>query len=317
MASSQPYMHRTFKEIKIHTAKCDQCNKHNTATIYRCEDCSEQCCTPCWNRQGDDGKHLLNNALTVVIAASEADKKRSAKKKPAKVVKRRGKKTAITYRKIAKKPLQRKREIVDDDDDDDDLDDIGADSELGHGPIESTTTAYTKTRANKKQSNSRMPAPDLYEDSSNPDIEYRPIPHPKVTAKKPMKLVAGRLQATCAIKGLPTESTEHVQSKNDVVVHEGDTTDDDVPVCHIPPKATSHYSKEILKVSNANKRKRSEPSSEDRNASRDDHAASNRKKLRTSIRRNTGLAVDARPCPQAPAPAEEVIYQLSIPQKEC
>lgn len=318
MASSQPYMHRTFKEIKIHTAKCDQCNKHNTATIYRCEDCSEQCCTPCWNQQGDDGKHLLNNALTVVIPANEADKKRSAKKKPAKVVKTRGKKTAITYRKIAKKPLQRKREIVDDDDDDDDddLDDSGDDSALGHGPAKTATIAYPKTREKRKQSKSQMPAPDLYQDSSNPDIEYRPASHPKVITQKPIKPVAGRLLATGAVKGLPIEGTEHVQSKNDVVVHEGDTTDDDMPVCHIPPKATSQYSKGILKVSNANKRKRSEPSSADRIASRDDHAASNRKKLRTSTRRNTALVVDASSCPQAPASDEEVSFSaVSSPDR--
>jgi len=52
-----PRAHTDFKEIKIHTAKCDSCNKHNKLTIYRCMTCGYQRCTPCWNNSGDDGKH--------------------------------------------------------------------------------------------------------------------------------------------------------------------------------------------------------------------------------------------------------------------
>lgn len=67
-------LYRTFKESRIHSAEWDQCSKHNSvttylhphrnmpsdmarlqetvakedsSTIYRCEDCSEQRCTPC------------------------------------------------------------------------------------------------------------------------------------------------------------------------------------------------------------------------------------------------------------------------------
>ena len=58
MAASQS--HTNFMEIKIHTAKCDTCNKHNTSTMYRCQDCGQQCCTPCWMRKGGDGTHILN-----------------------------------------------------------------------------------------------------------------------------------------------------------------------------------------------------------------------------------------------------------------
>lgn len=53
-------VHDQFEEIKIHTAKCDSCNKHNKLIIYRCKKCGQQCCTPCWQRKGGDDNHILN-----------------------------------------------------------------------------------------------------------------------------------------------------------------------------------------------------------------------------------------------------------------
>lgn len=57
-----PAVHNTFTEVKIHTAKCDHCDKHNKETIYRCTKCGRQCCTPCWQRKGGDGTHVLHSA---------------------------------------------------------------------------------------------------------------------------------------------------------------------------------------------------------------------------------------------------------------
>lgn len=54
-------VHDKFVEIKIHTAKCDNCNKHNTTIIFRCQTCGQQCCTPCWQRKGGDDRHRLND----------------------------------------------------------------------------------------------------------------------------------------------------------------------------------------------------------------------------------------------------------------
>ncbi|KAI4199630.1 MAG: hypothetical protein LQ350_004505 [Teloschistes chrysophthalmus] len=54
-------VHDTFDPITIHTAKCDLCNKHNTSTMFRCTKCGRQCCTPCWDRKGGDGRHSLHN----------------------------------------------------------------------------------------------------------------------------------------------------------------------------------------------------------------------------------------------------------------
>lgn len=54
-------VHDTFREITIHTAKCDLCNKHNTTKIYRCEKCGRQECLTCWEKKGGDGRHQLHN----------------------------------------------------------------------------------------------------------------------------------------------------------------------------------------------------------------------------------------------------------------
>lgn len=53
-------LHTNFEAIKVHTAKCDTCDKHNTLIIYRCADCGMQCCTPCWQERGGDDNHVLN-----------------------------------------------------------------------------------------------------------------------------------------------------------------------------------------------------------------------------------------------------------------
>ena len=63
-----PSPHSTFTEIKIHTAKCDICNKHNALTMYRCVDCGQQCCTPCLIGKGGDGIHVLNAESTIIPA---------------------------------------------------------------------------------------------------------------------------------------------------------------------------------------------------------------------------------------------------------
>lgn len=98
-ASSQPAMHTTFKEIKIHTAKCDECNKHNSEIIYRCMDCAQQCCTPCWHKKEGDGTHLVisgsaDGQKPIIVKADEAEKSRSKKKQPGERKKRAPRKSA-------------------------------------------------------------------------------------------------------------------------------------------------------------------------------------------------------------------------------
>lgn len=58
-------LHTTFTKLKIHTAKCDTCNQHNTSTMYRCADCGQQLCTPCWNNTFD-GTHRFNSQSIIL-----------------------------------------------------------------------------------------------------------------------------------------------------------------------------------------------------------------------------------------------------------
>ena len=59
-SSSMALIHDTFIEIKIHTAKCDECGKHNIDTVYRCEICSKQLCIPCRHIKGGDATHYMH-----------------------------------------------------------------------------------------------------------------------------------------------------------------------------------------------------------------------------------------------------------------
>lgn len=46
-------LHTNFVEVKVHTAKCDSCEKHNKLTLYRCTECGQHVCSLCWNQSGD------------------------------------------------------------------------------------------------------------------------------------------------------------------------------------------------------------------------------------------------------------------------
>ncbi|KKZ68618.1 hypothetical protein EMCG_05775 [[Emmonsia] crescens] len=55
--------HTNFKQIVIHTAKCDKCNDHNKATLNRCTTCGFQICTPCWLHRGG-GHHTVTRTFS-------------------------------------------------------------------------------------------------------------------------------------------------------------------------------------------------------------------------------------------------------------
>ena len=54
-----PAPHSQYKELKVHTARCDECDGHNKATAYRCSKCFRQYCTPCFQKDGGDSLHIL------------------------------------------------------------------------------------------------------------------------------------------------------------------------------------------------------------------------------------------------------------------
>ncbi|KAL8715798.1 MAG: hypothetical protein Q9220_000465 [cf. Caloplaca sp. 1 TL-2023] len=67
-------IHDTFREITIHTAKCDLCNRHNTSKIYRCEKCGRQCCLECWDtKKGGDGRHNLHHKDSITYKGPKAE----------------------------------------------------------------------------------------------------------------------------------------------------------------------------------------------------------------------------------------------------
>ena len=75
-------MHTDFRNIKVHTAKCDTCNHHNTSTMKQCVDCGVNFCDPCWVDRGSDGTHVLNSgdigyAATNARAIAKATRPRS------------------------------------------------------------------------------------------------------------------------------------------------------------------------------------------------------------------------------------------------
>lgn len=57
-------VHRSFKRITIHTAKCDGCNKNRKAVVYRCNECSRQLCIPCRHKKGGDETHTIDEGDT-------------------------------------------------------------------------------------------------------------------------------------------------------------------------------------------------------------------------------------------------------------
>ena len=171
-------MHTTFKEIKIHTAKCDECNKHNSVIIYRCMDCSQQCCTPCWNKKGGDGEHLLGNGSmpgpVPVILKAEDYEKRKATKKSKSEVRKKEKLKAVTKATIIK------NEEADDE----------------HSIIETPTVARKikpVTEAVKKPVKTKSRFATLKEENASDTESFlQPTPKPRPTVKASRNASKGR-----------------------------------------------------------------------------------------------------------------------------
>ncbi|KAI8931726.1 hypothetical protein NX059_011369 [Plenodomus lindquistii] len=47
-----------YRIVKVHTAKCTECDKRNKAVMRRCPGCTFQVCTPCFERRKKNGKGL-------------------------------------------------------------------------------------------------------------------------------------------------------------------------------------------------------------------------------------------------------------------
>ncbi|OCK76577.1 hypothetical protein K432DRAFT_396317 [Lepidopterella palustris CBS 459.81] len=56
--STERVIHDTWEEVRIHTAKCDICDRRNKQILRRCIECSWSVCTPCYDTRGGNIKHL-------------------------------------------------------------------------------------------------------------------------------------------------------------------------------------------------------------------------------------------------------------------
>ena len=65
----------SWTQLTVRTAKCDVCNHHNGAFIYRCVDCSYQICTPCQSPSKSDQKAVLNTVTPPQVEATNNESK--------------------------------------------------------------------------------------------------------------------------------------------------------------------------------------------------------------------------------------------------
>jgi hypothetical protein len=49
--------------VKVHTAKCTECDKRNKDTMLRCPGCTFQICRPCRDRREKKGRGLIHGAM--------------------------------------------------------------------------------------------------------------------------------------------------------------------------------------------------------------------------------------------------------------
>lgn len=78
-----PRAHTDFMEVRVHTAKCDSCEKHNKLTLYRCVECGQHVCSSCWKKSGDrthvfggGSRNVPKFATDIVIEKGSGDSKK-------------------------------------------------------------------------------------------------------------------------------------------------------------------------------------------------------------------------------------------------
>ena len=89
------FVHTEFKDIQIHTAKCDVCNKHNTSVMKQCTLCAKNFCTSCWLACGEDGTHMLNSGDKGYVATEARAKSTAARPRSLSVLKPKKEKATV------------------------------------------------------------------------------------------------------------------------------------------------------------------------------------------------------------------------------
>ncbi|KAL2044919.1 hypothetical protein N7G274_002694 [Stereocaulon virgatum] len=127
--------HKTFQEVVVHTAKCEECNKHNKAIMYRCTDCGHQFCTPCWAQTGRLGTHSkASDAMQrpTILPYVKVNQKKVVKKKSQPVM----------------RPTRKKKNVISDDEEEVEEDGNNKDVEMRE-----ETPAVQKTVRKKRSIN--------------------------------------------------------------------------------------------------------------------------------------------------------------------
>ena len=69
---SSPQLHVDFMKVRVHTAKCDSCEKHNKQTLYRCMECGHHVCAVCWDKS-EDRTHAVGGGSRDVPGVNTGD----------------------------------------------------------------------------------------------------------------------------------------------------------------------------------------------------------------------------------------------------
>jgi hypothetical protein len=72
-----------FSTVKVHTAKCSECDKRNMETMRRCPGCTFQVCKPCCDRRQKTGRTLAHgNMLSPAMATPRAGSGSVVRRRP-------------------------------------------------------------------------------------------------------------------------------------------------------------------------------------------------------------------------------------------
>lgn len=73
-----------FTIVKVHTAKCTECDKRNMDTMRRCPGCTFQVCSPCYTRRVKNGGGLMHGNMSSI--ANSAITQRTVRRRPLDII---------------------------------------------------------------------------------------------------------------------------------------------------------------------------------------------------------------------------------------
>jgi hypothetical protein len=101
----------SFTSIKVHTAKCSECDQRNLETMLRCPGCTFQLCKPCRDRREDAGRSLAHGNMMTLRVATPGTGGSVVRRKPASSAKKEGGKEAVKGAQEGEAKGDRKEEV--------------------------------------------------------------------------------------------------------------------------------------------------------------------------------------------------------------